>query len=300
MFARKQTKKSDNNDLRSRASNKSQFNYYSTTSQHARPSDTTKEMQSVNLGSIRHRLRLVPTFAALSIIAVSLLISLTLSSRPSVSLLNNKDSPYRNLDEYAIAAEVIMSQDLSSKTKLSIDTSNIERQFIEQFPELKAAVLRLPVLGRKPSLILDINSPVILLATQTKSYVLDSSGTVVSDAQALASSERAGLLVVQDQSGLVIEVGKQAVTTQTIRFITDITAQLKAKNLNISQLTLPQSANQLDIRIEGTRYFVKTDVAGSARLQIGGLIAVKSQLEGKGENPSEYIDVRVEGKVFYK
>lgn len=299
MLGRKSsTRNRPGNELRKQAANRTQFNYYSSQS---RPAAAEPHKDgAVDLGKVTSRLRLLPALLALAVIIISLLISLTLSNRPGVSTLNHEDSPYRTLAEYAAAAAEILSGDLGSKTKLTIDTQAVERKLLDRFPELRAADLRLPVLGRQPNLVIDIEPPAILLATPAKSYVLDSSGTVVSEASLLAADVRSGLLVIQDQSGLALNIGKQAVTTETARFITEVKAQLDAKGLAVSQLTLPPNANQLDIRLEGAAYYVKTDVAGNARLQMGSLIAVKEELERRRETPQEYIDVRVEGKVFYK
>jgi hypothetical protein len=243
---------------------------------------------------------MVPTFIAVAVIILSVVISLTLTPRPSVTTFADEDSPYRTLDAYAAATEEIMSRYAHSKTKLTIDTQDIERQLLERFPELAAARLRLPVLGRQPSLVLDIHPPALVLSGNGTSFVLDQSGTVVGRLGDMVTAPDNTLPRVQDQSGLTLEVGQQAVTTDTVRFITEIMTQLEAKNLRLAQLTLPSSANQLDIRIQDTPYYIKTDIGGSARLQMGSFFAVKQELEGRGEVPSEYIDVRVEEKVFYK
>ncbi len=298
MFSKKSTKNQDSNELRTRASNRSQYNFYSKSTQNRSSGDLQTETSRP--GSIRRRLRLFPTYIALGVIGMSLLFSLTLSSNPSVNTVGDQDSPYRKLEDYAKAVDEIMSKNISNKSKITVDTQDVETKLMDQFPELSAAALRLPVLGRKPSLIIAIEPPAILLTTRTKSYVLDKSGTVVADSQKLNQETRSSLVVVQDQSGLEITIGGQAVTKETIRFITEAIAQLSAKNYNIEQLTLPLNANQLDIKLKGYEYYIKTDIARSAQLQIGSFLAVREQLEREGLSPKEYVDVRVEEKVFYK
>ena len=257
--------------------------------------------KTIDLGLTGNRLRLVPTVIALSVIVLSLLFSFTLSSRPSVSTLGGQISPYRSLDDYADAAAEIMGSELSSKTKLSINTSEVEQALLNRFPELRAAVLRLPIIGRKPNLIVDIRPPAVLLTTTSRSYVLDDSGTVISEVQNLSSDSRQGLLTVQDRSNLPVEIGKQTVTSDTVAFINAVVAQLKAKNIEPAELILPTSGtNQLDIKMNGLPYYLKTDVNGDARLQVGSFLAVKEKLDRDRVVPAEYIDVRVEEKVFYK
>lgn len=298
MFRRKQAAKHRQSGLRARAADRSQFTYYSSAA--GRPRNEGAEAVVDLTQKHPSRLRWTPTVIAIIVIVGSILFSLTLTSRPTVETLHNEPSPYRSLDEYADAASRIMQDNLSSLTKFTVNTHEVEDKLLEQFPELKAAVLRLPILGRKPNLVLDIEPPVLLLATPAKSFVLDGAGTVISEVGALSMDARAGLLVIKDQSGLAIEVGKHALPSDTVQFITEAVAYLKAQNLTVSELTLPQSANQLDIRVEGTAYYIKTDIGGNARLQIGSFLAVKQKLEGDRITPAEYIDVRVEEKVFYR
>lgn len=257
--------------------------------------------KTIDLGSMSHRLRLVPTVIAAAVIVGSLLFSLTLTSRPSVSTLEDQASPYRSTDAYADAAAEIMNGSLGNKTKFSINTTEVEQKLMERFPELRAAALRLPVIGRRANLVIDIKSPVLLLNTSSRNYVLDNSGTVISEVHTLSEESRQKLLAVKDQGNLPVEIGKQAVTTDTVAFIQAVVAQLKAKQIEVTQLSLPpNNANQLDIRMNGMPYYLKTDVAGDARLQIGSFLAVKEKLERDRVAPAEYIDVRVEEKVFYK
>lgn len=273
------------------------YSYYASLQDERR----TKTAETVvDLGSVGRRLRLIPTVVALLVIFGSVLFSLTLSSLPSVSMLEGETALYRSLDDYASAAEVLLDDNLKNRTKLTIDTAAVEQTLLEQFPELDAAVLRLPVLGRRPSLIISVSQPVLLLLSPAKSYVLNQSGVAVSEASQLAAKAKDGLPVVRDQSGLEVTLGEQALTTETIRFILASSLQLEAQKLKVSELILPARVSQLDIRLEGVRYYVKTDTAGDARLQIGSFLAVREELAGQGITPAEYIDVRVEEKVFYK
>jgi len=297
MFRKKTPPPAKSTDLRYNAQNRSQFNFYSSQQQHPDKDDKGVGFQKT---SFKHGLRLVPSILALGVIGISVLMSLTLTSKPRVSTVNNQASPYRSLEDYAVAADKLLSQDLRNKTKLTINTDKIETELRTQFPELGAAVLRLPIIGRQMNLVLSIDQPVLILATPTSSYVLDSTGTAVSDTNSINPDILSRLTVVKDQSGLKIELGKQVITKETVTFIAEVIAQLKDKNITISSLTLPTSANQLDIRTKDSAYYIKTDVAGSARLQMGSFLAVKEELERTGKTAAEYIDVRVEEKVFYK
>jgi hypothetical protein len=86
-------------------------------------------------------------------------------------------------------------------------------------------------------------------------------------------------------------------------FIVSVVQQVKAHNIDISSLTLPSGTSELDMRLNNQPYFVKFNMhAGlaSARQQAGTFIAVKNRLESQGIAPSQYIDVRVDGRAYYQ
>lgn len=273
------------------------YSYYGSVANERRPASPEKV---IDLGNVSGRLRLVPTAIAALVILGSILFSFTLSSLPSVSLTDGTESVYRDPDEYASAMQQLLEQKLTNRTKLTIQTTEVERMLLERFPELDAAALRLPVLGRRPSLVLSINQPMLLLATASRTYVLDRDGVAVGFADELPFEAKDGLPLVRDQSGLEVSMGAQIVTSETVSFILESRAHLSAAGLTIEELVLPARVNELDIRIEELGFFVKTDVSGDARLQIGSFLAVREHLAEQGTAPREYVDVRVEEKVFYK
>lgn len=274
---------------------KAGFSYYKSGSSKA-PTDRPKKQRSVDVG----KLRLLPSVAALAIIVGSLLFSTTLSSKPEVSLVKGQEFYYHDADYYADAAQQVLSENLAYKTKFTINTDEAESKLVEKFPEVRAAVLRLPVLGRKPTLVLDIRPPSALLSTNSRTFILDDNGRAISDIKGIDNKFIKDLPVIVDQSGIEVNLGDPVVTTDTIYFIKNLKLQLDAKGLKVNQYVLPASASQVDIYIDGLSYFVKTDAAGDPRMQIGSFLSVKQDLEGRGETPSEYIDVRVEEKAFYK
>ena len=244
--------------------------------------------------------KLIPAILAILVIIGSIIFSMTLDSSVDVKVFDDGQSPFRDINEYSTVAGQIMNDNLSNKTKFTISSDDFETKFMEKFPELDNAALRLPVLGRKPTLVIDIRKPSVILATNTSGAVIDESGTAVSDIKQLDAKHKEGLPVVVDESGTAIEIGKQVLPSETIKFILDIKAQMDAKGIKVTRLVLPVSINEIDIYPEGIKYYVKTDASGDSRLQLGSFFAVKEDLESKRVTPTEYIDVRVEEKAFYK
>lgn len=241
------------------------------------------------------RLRLVPTLIAVTAILLSVAYSTTLTTTPGLIFAGGQ-SVYRPIAEYKSGIARIMESSLFNKSKLTINTGTTQSAIIKAFPEIDIATIGLPIVGRRPTVTLHVRTPALILTTKTNAFVLDSDGKAVAEAKQLISSVTGSLLTAQDQSGLILKVGDQALTSETIAFITNITAQLKAKQLVVTGLTLPSGGNEVDVHIKDVPYFVKTDSTGDPRIEIGDFLAAKES----GTMPAEYMDVRVEEKVFYK
>ena len=245
--------------------------------------------------TILKRLRLVPTLIALSAILLSVAYSTTLSTVPGIVFVGDA-TVYRTATEYKSGVGKILGSSFGNKSKLTINTTAVQSEIMKSFPELDVVTVGLPIIGRRPTVTLHVRSPALILTTKTNAFVLDSSGKAVAESNQLISSVTAKLLTAQDQSGLELRVGGQALTSDTMTFISNIAAQLAAKKIVVTGFTLPGGGNEIDVRIKDTAYYIKTDSSGDSRIQIGDFLAARDS----GTNPAEYVDVRVEEKVFYK
>ncbi len=80
-----------------------------------------------------------------------------------------------------------------------------------------------------------------------------------------------------------------------------MSAQLSQESLQPESITLPAvAANEADVRIVGQSYFVKFSTLIDPRQAVGAYQIVKAKLDTDHTSPKEYIDVRVEEKVFYR
>lgn len=261
----------------------------------------TPNTKPIEIDEPQHsRLRLLPSIVAILVIVGSIFYAITLSTSPNVKMVQDQISIYRPIEDYERYASEVMSADLTSYTKFTANTTKLKYAIAEHFPEVDGVAVRLPVLGRKPTITLSIRQPSLLLSSSTNLFVLDQSGLAVALARDVDAEQLKGLYNIKDESGLDIEVGDQIVTSETIDFINNLRLQFGDKKLEISELLLPLSANQLDVKLAGTDYYIKMDISGDVRLQAGRYIAVKTELAKQGITPKEYIDVRVEEKVFYK
>jgi hypothetical protein len=106
---------------------------------------------------------------------------------------------------------------------------------------------------------------------------------------------------VTDKSGFRVEPEKQALSSADVGFIRTVKAQLAARHVGISSMDLPAGTSELDVHINGDPYFVKFNLeSGTARQQSGTFLATRAELKRRHSVPAQYIDVRVDGRAYYK
>lgn len=242
-----------------------------------------------------------PTIFAFLAILLSIGYVLSLDTNPRVTTpQDGRATILRDPIVYQKAAQKILSSSLTSRSKITINTLAFNREMQRQFPEIQDIGVTLPLLGRRPVVTIQPATPSILLSSNAGLYVLDNRGRAILTASQATQPIIADLPLITDESGLNIEVGKSILPSQSIEFIQNVLAQLKAKQLKPESLTLPALANELHIRLEGLPYLVKLNTESDARVASGTFFAVKNRLENDGQMPTEYIDVRVEERAYYK
>jgi hypothetical protein len=202
---------------------------------------------------------------------------------------------------YKKAAIKLLNESFTNHNKLTLNTDNIVSKLEQEFPELANVTVQFQFLGDSPDIYLQPATPVMLMANSTgNEYIIATSGVAVAPASKLNNLAMFHLLLVTDQSDLTIRPGEAALSSSDIVFIQTIKEQLTAHNLTISSLTLPSASSELDVHINGSSYFIKFNLVTDADQQIGSFLAVRKYLASNSISPSQYIDVRVLGRAFYK
>jgi hypothetical protein len=247
----------------------------------------------------RRRLPLVAGLAALLFVAF---LSLHVNTNARiVPIDSNKGQVFlRPVTTYEQAATQYLSG-LANSNKLTINTKQIASQLTRQFPELTSTSVSLPIVGSQPTIFIQPATPRLVLATPSGGpYILDSSGRALIVSSQVKDLSNLQLPVVVDESGLKVALGAIALPRATVSFIAEVAEQLRAKKLTVSSLVLPVGSNELHVRINGAGYYIKYNVYGNAREEAGAHLALKERLEQQKLIPREYIDVRVEGRGYYK
>lgn len=244
-------------------------------------------------------LRYLPSMIAMAAIVGCLVYNSMLSPAPRIivsgdageRLLMNDTATYQN------AIKDVHQNSIFNRSKLTYNSAAVSAAVTKQFPEVKSLRISLPLIGQKPIMYIVPNEPRMVLESQNKVFVLDESGRAIADSTDHVSGD---ILRVRDESGIKLSVGDQAFPETNMRFLTELQHQLAAKNIKMTEAILPASSQSVLIRIEGKPYQIKFSFQGNVLQQAGAFIATYEQLNGTNTNPSEYIDVRVGERVYYR
>lgn len=250
---------------------------------------------------LMRRFGLVLLFIAL---IVSLINVLSLSSDARIVTLSSADStPFlHDTSAYQSAADKLLAGSVWNRNKLTVNTEAVSQQMLKQFPELSDVSVTLPLLSKRPTVYVQTAQPVLILVAGNGSFVIDESGKALLNAANLPQGNlKKSLPVVTDQSGLDARLNKQAMTSGDVSFIQTVAAELAAKHVGIASMVLPAASRELDVHLAGQPYFVKFNLENDdARQQAGTFLATQAELKREHTTPSQYVDVRVDGRAYYR
>lgn len=266
------------------------------------PADATNpQSKQSRVSPIKRGLRVV-----LFLIMAALLInSLILSKEATIVIASANGKPQsasRDPKAYENAVRDILASSFRNTNKVTVDTRAISETLRENFPELAGATVSLPLVGHRLTVYVDVSSSRLLItAADGSTYVLDDHGKAIAPMVTTDELLRAGLPQLHDQSHLDIEVGKTVLPSTTVAFIAEVSRQFKEAGIEVASMTLPTTpGEELQVRIKDVPYYIKFNVRGNARVEVGTFLALKQYLDAQKKTPTAYIDVRVENRAYYR
>ncbi|HUD05576.1 MAG TPA: hypothetical protein VMR18_01480 [Candidatus Saccharimonadales bacterium] len=267
-----------------------------------------KNLNDPTSTSENHWWKYLPSVLAILVIIFCAGYELLLSNNPKVVILSNglnSSVVFTGSSKvYQQYAEKLFGKSLYDRNKLTVNTAQIASDMQKQFPAVANVSITLPLLGNQPTIYIEPDSPVIILQNESSgTFAIDSNGKAIDKISNLTSVQNLGLPLVVDQTNIAISPGEEALPTGDVNFIELVIEQLKANSIPISSLVLPSQSRELDVYPGGgVAYFVRfnLDDGADAKQQIGTFLAARQYLITNKITPSQYIDARVLGRVYYK
>ena len=247
--------------------------------------------------------RQLPTIISfIAILAVVFYIT-TLNSNPEIDIVNNPTSVkfLHSKSQYSQTITDILNRSVLNKSKFTIDSNSIARQIEADYPELDSATVIIPITGHSLQVVLKASTPVLNLENSTGYYLLNDNGIAILKFSTLKQMDSSKLVTLTDQSNSPVSLGRSFISSATVNFIQNIIYQYSKKGIAIQSMALPDSPYELDVQSRGQNYIVKYNLLNSVNYQIGTYFTILNYLKTNNQpSPTQYIDLRVSGKAFYK
>jgi hypothetical protein len=223
----------------------------------------------------------------------------TLSQEPKLAITPQANMQYRDKQLYIDTIKGLLNDDMFSRLKISFRKKHISDEIQHSFPETKSVAITIPIIGRRPLIDLVLYKPIAQLSVGTQSYIIDESGRAIVTVD--ASHQKTDLLQITDLSGLPVAIGSAYIPSEELNFIDLFNKQLHSKDISVTRIELPPVAKEVHFYVGDAGLLIKASMVGDARMEAGSAIALLKEIQaGRVAPPKEYLDVRVEDRVYYK
>lgn len=204
--------------------------------------------------------------------------------------------------------EIIINGSLNPEVQSEIDSfkgkniltfvlGNTEKQLAQKQSSIKEInILR----GIPDTLKIDVTvrKPVLLWKSQDKTYLLDENGIAFLEGEGVSVNDQGiKLFLVNDTSNMTVEPGKQIVTSEFVNFANDLARLAPEKVLlNIGEMRIAETTFNIEADTD-QGFKIKLDTTRSVEPQLDVLKKIIDQYR---DQIHEYVDLRVEGRVYYK
>lgn len=215
-------------------------------------------------------------------------------------------SPYGNFrsnEEYVGIVEEVYARSLFNKSKLTLDSTRFEEELLAELPEAENTVAVVPLAGTKLQVGIEFATPVLRVQLgNLKQGVIGENGNLLyqSDTTDILS-KFARLPLINPEPDIEVGVGDRMLTSNEVALLRLLMSEFDGSSVHRpSVASIVHSVEKREFRVsfEGVSYFAKLTSEREARPQVGALVATIEDLERRGQPAGQYIDVRVEGRVF--
>ena len=191
------------------------------------------------------------------------------------------------------------SEKISKYTLLNLKTKDVEEALKKDFPDTKQVSVKRIWYKKGVEVDVQFRQPVIKWQSAGEPKYIDQDGVILS----LKPIDEQNLYLINDQSGLNFNSGEKVYAQRNIIFSGQVASVIKLNGVvsaSFESLSVPAtSLKEIDIKLkDGPLVKLSTELDPTEQVNLLGQILTKLSSEGK--KPSEYIDLRVPGKVFWK
>lgn len=211
---------------------------------------------------------------------------------------------YQEDEAYTRAVNSVYDSSIFNRLKLTVKPSTFEKQLALKLPELSNSAVVVPLVGLRLHVGLKLSDPLVRVQlTERQQGVIGKNGSLIYSDESIRMVDIYKDLPVMKLEPLASSTkpGSQLLTTDEVSLLLLLETELDGTEVyrpEIASIHYQVQRRELQVKLKGVSYFVKLTSERDIRSQVGALIASLKDLHIKGQLPTQYIDVRVEGRVF--
>ncbi len=238
-----------------------------------------------------------------AVIIICLFSILYLSNTPNVIMLSGSNNPLFTSSKVAVGQEAkrLLSSSILNKNKITVNTQKITDTLEQNFPMYSDISIGLPLIDHHPVINLTPAQPEVSLTNTSGQYILNSNGQIMLRNMNLKYFNDLNLPTVTYQVSGYLPVGERILTSSEVSFIKTVIYELNNRGVMVLKMTLLQTTSELDMYLVNEPYYIKFNLGNNdPRQQAGSFLATQHYLQMQNITPSKYIDVRIDGRVYYQ
>ena len=275
--------------LEERSREKGDFRRGKTISRHQKEHSERSENQKLVI-----RRRKLGAFFVILAIFISLISIFLFQFISKVSVVSN-ESKSQNLSKYEKSVEEYLNINPSERILSNLNKNALLESLQKDYPEvLSISDIKFNGLTSY-KIYLDFRKPVASWLVDGKEFFVDSEGISFS-----VNNFEKPLLNIIDDSGAVVSKGKNVASSSFFSFIGKLVSAANKQGLEVSKIRIPPlSLRQVEVSVNGVGYFARMSTADSAEGQVINFKKAIEYFRTHRISPN-YIDLRIEGKGYYK
>lgn len=147
----------------------------------------------------------------------------------------------------------------------------------------------------KVNILVKESQPAIIWQTGDQTWLIAEDGRVLRRTE----SSEGGLGKIIDTAQLKVEAGDKVVDRQFVSFAREFFTAAQNQGLQIESGSIGATTRELNIRLKNG-IVIKTDTSRSAQTQLQAYLDTIATAKKQNKQPTEYVDVRITGRTFYK
>lgn len=249
--------------------------------------------QAHHLSSLRRRLLMY--FGAIAAAAFSLYI--VLAQTTASEFIQVKDVPVISAQQeelYRASIEEYYTARPAERLRFLLDEDRIVSHMQASHPEVKNLSIDQTGIG-EASVTVYARTPIARWNISSVDQYVDGEGVVFTN-----NYFKDPALQIIDNTGVQVDSSQAVASNRFLGFIGRLLASAEERALSVSRVTLPAgTTRQVEVVFTGKATKYRVSVDRSAGQQVEDIHRISSYLSKRSINPG-YVDVRLEGKAYYK